>query len=612
MDRSSIIRVIGIALLVLVAYKWIGPALGFGSKTEALQSIPQETYLDAPGFAPDVVDTPPPGQAAPPPPPEGTLCKIKGARFDAELSTRGAALTHFFLRDPQYAGTQGFDLVTTNLERWRSLRTLFRGDKGFDQVKFDRFDWKLEASDETSCTFAYVDDSVRIEKRVAANDRPFELEVTTKLTNLTAATHRHQLSIETFAYRRNEEIKSRLGRVSPFVTELSCARTDTSGDNDGLLSVAGLRRLFGASSDVVQRKPKDDFKEGWFSVPLVDRYAAVSNYYFAQAIVPVEAPEASKPVCDLLAEDWYVPGQKKDAVDAGTVYHGRLVYPSEELQPKAAATYKQVVFFGPKERDVLAKAGGAKAHLGDAINLGFFSPVAKVLVGVLVFFHAHVTFGNWGLAIIAMTVCLRVLLLPLSLKPVKTSIAMRKLKPEIDAIGLKFKDDAQAKNMATMELYRKHGVNPLGGCLPQLVQMPIWFAMYTTLQTAVEMYHERFLWFTDLSAPDKLFILPLVLGGIMILQSHIIPQQGMDPVQAKMMKWMLPIIFTVMMLFLPAALGVYMLTNSVLGIAQQLVIERIAPRAGATPRGEIAVKSVGKDDGDGPLSGTFGKGKARV
>src|SRR5208283_6065755 len=105
----------------------------------------------------------------------------------------------------------------------------------------------------------------------------------------------------------------------------------------------------------------------------------------------------------------------------------------------------------PKERDVLAKAGGPTVHLGDVINLGFFSPVAKVLVGVLVFFHAHVTFGNWGLAIIAMTVCLRLLLLPLSIKPVKTAIAMRKLKPEIDALGVKYRDDAQGKNLATME-----------------------------------------------------------------------------------------------------------------------------------------------------------------
>jgi YidC/Oxa1 family membrane protein insertase len=594
MDRSSTLRILGIALIAFIAWKFIGPALGFGAKTETVQNVPAETYLDAPGFAPDIVDPAPPGQQAPSAPPEGKPCNIKGTRFDAVLSTRGAAITHFFLRDPQYAGTEGMDLSTTDLERWRSLRTVFRGDKGLDQVKYDRFDWKLDGADGTSCRFSYADDLVRIDKRIAANERPFELEVTTQLTNLDAAPHHHRFSIEAFAYRKNKEVKSHLGRVSPFITELSCAWTDPTAASDGVLSLSGIRRALGGSTDDIKRKSKDDFKDGWFSSPVVGRYVAVSNYYFAQAIVPIAAPEAAKPDCWLLAEDWYSYGQKRDDDEAGAVYHGRLLYPAAELQPHQEATYKQIVFFGPKERDVLAKAAEPTTHLGDVINLGFFSPVAKVLVGVLVFFHAHVTFGNWGLAIIAMTICLRVLLLPLSLKPVKTSIAMRKLKPEIDAITAKYKDDAQARNMATMELYRKHGVNPLAGCLPQLIQMPIWFAMYTTLQTAVEMYHERFLWFTDLSAPDKLFILPLVLGACMILQSHIIPQQGMDPMQAKMMKWMLPAIFTVMMLFLPAALGVYMLTNSVLGIAQQLVIERIAPRAGTTPRGEITVKAVGK------------------
>jgi YidC/Oxa1 family membrane protein insertase len=287
-----------------------------------------------------------------------------------------------------------------------------------------------------------------------------------------------------------------------------------------------------------------------------------------------------------------------------------------ELAPKATATYKQVAFFGPKERDVLAQAGGTIAphpRLGDLIDLGFFSPVAKVLVGVLVYFHGHITLGSWGLAIIAMTICLRMLLFPLSLKQIKTSIAMRKFKPELDAINAKFADDAQQRQMATMELWRKHGVNPLGGCVPQLVQMPIWFAMYTTLQTAVEMYHERFVWFRDLSEPDPFFILPLVLGAFMIVQQRIVPQQGMDPMQQKMMMYLLPGVFTVMMLFLPAALGVYMLTNSALGIAQQLVVEKIAPRNGGG-KGEIVVKQGGGRDEDDRSSKApaFGKGKARV
>jgi YidC/Oxa1 family membrane protein insertase len=602
MDRSSLLRTVLIFVAVLLFWK-VGLPMITG-KSDAVQSLPPETYVNAPGFVGDVVDTAAPGEPANKPT-EGETCNIRGNRFDAVLSSRGAGLRHFYLRDPVYAGTDGFDMSTTpDIERWRSLRTLFRtrtGDKvgaPDEQLKYDRFDWKLEPlQDGTACRFTYADADTQIVKTVSAGERPFELNVETTITNLSDAARHHRFSVEEFAYRQNKEIKSRLGRVSPFLTDLSCAR--------------GKDVARKGKDDFKENKEKDGYHDGWFTMPLVDRYAAIANYYFAQALVPLEAgEEGGKPECDLVAEDWFSAGQKRDDDEAGAVYHARLLYPPRELAPHASALYKQIAFFGPKERNVLATAAGGSAGLGDMINLGFFSPVAKVLVGVLVFFRNHVTFGNWGLAIIAMTVSLRLLMLPLSVKPIKTSIAMRRLKPEIDAVSAKFKDDMQAKNMAMMELYRKHGVNPLGGCLPQLVQMPIWFAMYTTLQTAVEMYHERFLWFTDLSAPDKFYILPIVLGAFMILQQRVVPQQGMDPMQQKMMMYLLPGVFTVMMLFLPAALGVYMLTNSVLGITQQLVVERIAPRNAPKGKGEITVKQVA-DKGDAP-NGTFGKGKARV
>jgi YidC/Oxa1 family membrane protein insertase len=283
-----------------------------------------------------------------------------------------------------------------------------------------------------------------------------------------------------------------------------------------------------------------------------------------------------------------------------------------ELAPQAEAVYRETAFMGPKERSVLKHAADGQKGLSDLINLGFFSPVAKVLVDVLQFFHDHLTFGNWGVAIILMTICLRLALFPLSIKQIRTSFAMRRLKPEVDALSAKFADDPQAKNMAMMELWRKHKVNPLGGCLPQLAQMPVWFAMYTTLQTAVEMYHTRFLWFADLSAPDRFFILPLILGGLMVVQQRLMPQQGMDPMQQKMMQYLLPGVFMVMMLFLPAALGVYMMTNSILGITQQLIVERFAPKAGTTPPGEIGVKPLGKDKASKKPPSSLGKEKASV
>jgi YidC/Oxa1 family membrane protein insertase len=616
MDRNTVLRWAFISLLAFAFMKWGLPY--FTGKHEAsTQLLPAETYVNAPGFARDRVDPVPAGEAAASPP-EGELCAIKGNRFDAQLSSRGAAVTHFWLRDAQYAeGTNGYDLSTTpDHERWRSLRTLFRADGADDQLKYDRFLWKLKTLGTSGCEFSYEDDTVAITKTVTAGERPFELNVETKITNRTDAAKKHRFSIAAYAFRMNKEVKGKLGRVSPFATTLQCAR-----DNE------------------VTRKDKASFKDGWFREPLVDRYTAVTNGYFAQALVPAVAfapsagaPHAAslsddgnaqartmKPECSVLAEDELAPGEDAEGDESGAVYRAELDYPAVSLAPKESITYPLIAYFGPQERNVLAKAAGGTPRLGEMINLGFFAPVAKFLVGALVFFHAHVAFGNWGLAIIALTLCLRIVLFPLSWKQIQTTIAMRKLKPELDELNKRFADDAQARQMAMMELYRKHGVNPLGGCLPQLVQLPIWWAMWATLQTAVEMYHEKFLWLQDLSAPDKYFILPLIYGVFIVLQQRIVPQQGMDPMQQKMMTYMMPGLFTVLVLFLPAALGLYMLTSSALGIAQQLVVEKIAPRnppsspgkPATGKKGEILVKQVG-DDGAGAKTPAFGKGKARV
>ena len=585
MDRSTLIRTLVIFGVVLLVWKVLWPAMS-GESTSKSQPIPEEVYVNAPTFAPDprIEKAAEPSEVVP----VEEACHIRGNRFEADLSTRGAALTNLQLTDERYADVKMVTSANPSsaIERWRPLRTLFRAADAEDQLKYDRFNWKLEAppikGDGSSCKFSYEDDSVHIDKTVTAGERPFEMSVETKIQNLADGPRKHRFAIETFAFYINKDIKGSFGRVSPRVTDLSCARDKS-----------------------VTRKNKDDFKDGWTKEAGADRFAAVSNYYFASVLVPQSGPAE----CDILAEDWFTDDQKRDDDAAGAVYHARLAYEPRVLQKGETATYSEIAFFGPKERDILKTAGGPGKGLGDLINLGFFSPVAKVLVGFLVWTKDRVT-HNWGIAIIVLTLSLRLLLFPLQWKSIKAMVGMRRLKPEIDEINKKFEGDMQAKNLAMMELYKKRGVNPLGGCLPQLVQMPVWFAMYTTLQTAVEMYHTRFLWFVDLSAPDELFghlhlpligtlpalgPLPFVLGAFMILQQRIVPQQGMDPVQQKLMTYIMPAVFMIMMLFLPAALGVYMLTNSVLGIAQQLIVEKVAPRDEPPTEKKIEVRVLGKD-----------------
>src|SRR5262249_55515116 len=161
---------------------------------------------------------------------------------------------NFHLEGGKY---EGLDLSTTpRYERWRSLRTLFRGPDGKDQIKYDRFPWKLDQSTGKSCTFSYEDEDVRVEKTIAAGDHPFELHVTTSVKNLAKEPKKHQLSIATFAFRTHADMKGGFGRQSPQLTELSCA----------------------GGKDVV-RKKADDFKSGWFAVPKIDRYAAINTQY---------------------------------------------------------------------------------------------------------------------------------------------------------------------------------------------------------------------------------------------------------------------------------------------------------------------------------------------
>jgi len=310
----------------------------------------------------------------------------------------------------------------------------------------------------------------------------------------------------------------------------------------------------------------------------------VANAYFANAIASLSKAEAK---CQVLIESR---GQRKHPL-AGAYYRARLAYPLVTLQPKQEAEYSALAYIGPKERDLLAQAGDGEKGLSNLIDLGFFTAIAKVLVSFLLMVYGVIP--NWGIAIIVLTVTARVLLFPLSVPGIKNMIAMRALKPEIDALNEKYKDDAQAKGLAQMELYKKRGVNPLKGCLPQLASMPVWFALYTTLQTAVELYNIPFLWFPDLTEPDPLYVLPLVIGGTFFVQQKLMPMQA-DPAQQKMMMYMMPGMFTVFMLFLPSGLGVYMFTNSVLAILQQQVVEWHVARTTGIKRGagkgEIEVK----------------------
>jgi len=235
------------------------------------------------------------------------------------------------------------------------------------------------------------------------------------------------------------------------------------------------------------------------------------------------------------------------------------------------------VYAGPRDREVLARAG---QQLDRALDFGMFWFIAIPLLHALRFLHG-VT-GNYGVAIIVLTTLVKVATIPLTQTTFRNMREMQKIQPQMAKLRERFKDDQVALQKEMMELYRRHRLNPLTGCLPMLLQLPIFVGLYNTLSHAIELRHAPFaLWIRDLSAPDRLMIggigvpvLTLLMGASMFLQQWLTPQQG-DPTQQRMMMFM-PLVFTFMFINFPAGLVLYWLVNNLLTIAQQYAMMRSA------------------------------------
>ncbi|MCC6215225.1 MAG: membrane protein insertase YidC [Polyangiaceae bacterium] len=594
MQGSAISRWLLLGLIALGMVLFLPKLLGKGG--DKRQPLAPETLAQAAERAP--------GEA---------LCRIEGPRFRAFVSTRGASLERFELAEAKYQkGGKPIDLGTTpDAEARQQLRFHLRNEALHPaewaewQTRVDLFDWKLVAEDGKRCEYAFEDTQVALRKVIAANERPYELDVTMTVTNRSEVKRTHAATVETTAWRYRHEVEGGMFRVSPFVTSVECVDAAAKTTR---------RMITDFEPGDFEEFPRSPLHRGdWLEAPGEPRVAAVSNAYFTHALLPVSGPGA--PVCQQQIEQWPSATSYGSDPKAGAMYRARLAYPAKELGPGESAEYRLGTYVGPKERAVLGTAAGGQYPLAELIDLGFFSAIAKVLVAFLL--HVHGFVPNWGLAIILLTITARVLLFPLALPSIKGMIKMRELKPEMDAIAAKFKDDPQARGLAQLELMQKHDAGPLTtakGCLPQLASMPVWFALYTTLQTAVELYNIPFLWFPDLSASDPYYVLPFIIGATSFVQQRLIPMTGMDPAQQKMMTYFMPAMFTVFMLFLPAGLGVYMFTNGLLGIAQQQLVERqvrrkTGMRPDGTRLGEIAVRTKSEAP---PASSPTGKNKRKA
>lgn len=240
---------------------------------------------------------------------------------------------------------------------------------------------------------------------------------------------------------------------------------------------------------------------------------------------------------------------------------GFLVYKPSSDAKVLNLIYSSII--APKELSLLSDVD---ANLTKVISFGFFSFIAKPMLMAMKWFYS--IFQNWGLSIILLTLLVRMIVMPLHVMSFRSMKTMQKIQPMIQSLREKYKDDSMALNREMMELMKKNKVNPLSGCLPMLLQIPVFFALYSVFGQSIELYKSPFIfWIKDLSSMDPYYVLPILMAIVMYLQQKMTPS-NMDPAQAKVMQF-LPLIFSFMMLTLPSALTLYIFVSTLFGIIQQ-------------------------------------------
>ena len=281
------------------------------------------------------------------------------------------------------------------------------------------------------------------------------------------------------------------------------------------------------------------------------KWVAFQNKYFGSALVPVQGTKAG------------VVYKEKDQVFVGLEY--------ESVQ--SAATASHIFYAGTKELEILEEKGN---HLVRMIDYGWFGNkfafLVKPLLKVLAYFYGVTQ--NYGWSIIFLTVIIKLLFFPLTHKSFKSMKGMTKIQPYVKVIQERNKDDRKQMNEELLELYKKHKVNPVGGCLPMLLQIPVFIALYHALFFSIELRGAPFIgWITDLSVADPYYVTPVIMGITMFLQQRMTPSIG-DPMQQKIMMF-LPIVFTFLFISFPAGLVIYWTVNNILTISQQYYIYKV-------------------------------------
>jgi len=455
--------------------------------------------------------------------------------YEAVFTTRGARLKSFKLLHPQYVKTLAdgksvpVDMVDLPADDHLPLSVRFAEGGPVQLTGLE--DYRLVRDEPHRLTFAWDDPAgrLRVEKDFTLHEGRYSVDLEIRVTNLGAARWREKTLLTTASWQDPEQ-----------------------GEGGLFSGLPNLKEGIEVLGDEVERYAVSDMPERFEDRAGVLAFGGWGDRYFMFAIRPRDVAAA----------------QIAHRSAGNGTFVTAVTLPEVEVGPGATVTHRHALYVGPKVLDMLEAEGD---QLSLAVDYWVVGWLARPLLEAMKFFYGWL--GNWALAIFLLTLVIKLLFFPLTQKSFKSMKEMQKLKPKIDALKEKHAADKERMNQELMGLYKSHKINPLAGCLPMLLQMPVWIGLYRMIWSSVELYQAKFLWLDDLTDKDPTFVLPVALGVLTFVQQRLTPTT-MDSAQQKMMMWMMPIMFTAFMLFLPSGLVLYIFMNSVLTVIQQWLIKR--------------------------------------
>lgn len=474
--------------------------------------------------------------------------------------------------DPPFSAPAPVNDVAYRVVTEGTFDAIYKRDKRFtlveetservtDQVTYVWPDPKVDASD------------VWLERRLSVKG-PYAVDLTVALHNLGAAPVKSQPALVVTGFQPPVEGGDIFSGPPPDLREAACR--------------AGGEVTRASAQSILEAPQSED----WTPRGEVE-WVGIDSRYFLLAAIPTNikssqcqlmASRTVPPMAALrasvgLTKSWVLPGVKEPCRPTWLQARSELPVCSE-ANPGSSGFLNYRLYIGPKDLEHLRAVGGqgVDPKLEESVDFWIVGIIARPMVWLLKVFHDLIP--HWGVAIVLLTILVKLLLLPLTHKSFASMQAMQRLKPDMEQLKAKYGNDRQKLNEEMMALYKRHKVNPLGGCLPMLLQMPVYIALYRAIYSSVELYQAPlFGWINDLSAPDPYYVLPLVLGLSMFLQQQITPT-ALDSAQARMMKYIMPVMFTVFMLFLPSGLVLYIFVNTLLSMVQQYYIKKKDPATG--------------------------------